>query len=255
MSTVRPFGRSLDEAVRISRDRTLWARGVLIEARTYKRDKDGRFGSGGGGSVRQSLSDAGTATEVAAAASAEAKRITGRDVDFRMEGSDVQIAREHCEGVLQGLERYPDVALDRVQTASMPFGYQDAWAVTVGGSTITFNRAYAADPAGYRQSLAKSHTEGHLLPDGPTGVALHEFGHALFHPGAGGFAGGVVAEGAAKAAGETPSAHIRREVSGYATSSGYELGAEAFADVMLHGSGASPLSHRIVDIEVQAAQR
>lgn len=228
------------------------AAGLL--ARVYKRDKDGKFGSGGGSSVRQSLSDAGTATEVASAAAAEAKRITGRDIDFRMEGSDVQIAREHCEGVLQGLERYPDVALDRVQTASMPFGYQDAWAVTVGGSTITFNRAYAANPEGYRQSLAKSHTEGHLLPEDPRGVAIHEFGHALFHPGAGGFAGQVTAERAAKAAGESVRDHVQRAVSGYATSSGYELGAEAFADVMLHGSGASPLSHEIVDIEVRAAK-
>jgi hypothetical protein len=45
-----PFGaRNLADAVRISRARMVWAGAVLIEARTYKRDADGRFGSGGGG--------------------------------------------------------------------------------------------------------------------------------------------------------------------------------------------------------------
>lgn len=234
--------------VAISRER-------LRNARVYKRDKDGRFSSGGGGGgVRDALANAQTTRDVAAAAADEAMRITGRDIMFSMEGSDVQVAREHCEGVLQGLERYPKVELDRVVTASMPDPrLEDAWAVTIGGSQIRFNRRYASDPELYRRSLAEAHASGHMVPDDPRGVAIHEFGHALFHPGAGGHAGGVLAERAAAKAGESTSALVARHISRYAASDGFELGAEAFADVMLNGRDASALSHEIVDIEVRAA--
>lgn len=214
--------------------------------------KDHGHGKGG---VRQSLADASTTAEVSAAASAEAKRITGRDIQFSMEGSDVQIAREHSDGVLDGLERYPDAGLDRVRTADLGAypGHEDAWAGTVRGDEIIFNSKYASNPEMYRRTLAESHASGHLVTDNPKGVAVHEFGHVLFHPGAGGFAGQVTAQRAATDAGESVSVHVEHHVSRYATSSGYELGAEAFTDVMLNGSDASALSHQIVEIEVKAA--
>ena len=86
---------------------TFLLRPPSILGRTYKRDSKGRFGSGGGDGVRETLAEASTIEEINAAASTEAKRITGRDIPFDMTGSDPQIAREHCEGVLQGLERFP----------------------------------------------------------------------------------------------------------------------------------------------------
>lgn len=221
-------------------------------ARTYKRDKDGKFASGG---VRDALAKAGTAEEVGAAASAEAKRITGRVIPFDMAGSDPQIAREHAEGILRGLEKYPDTDLYSVKQGG------DALIEATGAHAvyerhqITFtNAAQAGGPDAYRQSIAEMHDSGHGVPAGPMGVALHEFGHAMMARGAGGFAGQVLAEQAAAEKGRSVSEHVRQEISSYAASSGYELGAEAFADVMLNGRKASRLSKQIVSIEEEAAR-
>jgi len=69
-------------------------------------DAQGKFASGPG-VVRSSLTEAKTISQINAAASTEARRITGRNIHFDMTGSDPQTAREHSEGVLRGLERFP----------------------------------------------------------------------------------------------------------------------------------------------------
>lgn len=112
---------------------------TLVVARTYKRDRDGKFASGGGG-VRDALAGHATAEEVGAAAQAEAKRITGRDIEFDLAGSDTQLAAEHAEGILRGLERYPNTPLQRVQQGGSRYAEdQEAWASTSqDGHVITF---------------------------------------------------------------------------------------------------------------------
>lgn len=220
--------------------------------RVYKRDERGRFGSGGTG-VRSELADAKTTEAVNQAAATEAKRITGRDIEFSMSG-DTKIAAEHAEGILRGLEAYPSAPLNRVGTNANAFTrHENAWAMTTHGENIDFNPSHTANSDAYRAELQKAQTDGHLAVGSPTGVALHEFGHVLFHRGAGGFAGQAVAEDAAAKAGQGTSEFVTKNISRYATSSGYEMGAEAFADVMHNDSRASDLSRAVVDIETRAA--
>jgi hypothetical protein len=219
----------------------------------------GRKG-GAGETVRDSLAKAKDTKAIAAAASAEAKRITGRDIPFDMEGADPQLAREYSEGVLQGLERFPDAPLGAVKTYGdeHPFTreHPTAFAVTQGvgvveggkfsmQSTIYFNAGSRyADPAALRALKLESHEAGHNVTSTPRGTALHEFGHVLTQ------GGGPVGHRAvydravehANAAGASPRTHITRHVSQYASSAMGEFAAEAFADVMLNGSGASDLS-------------
>lgn len=215
--------------------------------------------------VRGSLAGAGTAEEIGAVFAREAKDITGRTVSVDMAGADPQIAREHAEGILRGMERYPDVWVAQVVTFGPGGARPDMWEDTsvdrgvhaaagiapLPGDfaflyTIGFAAYYANDPAGYRESLRVGDASGWTVRGGPVRVALHEFGHLL--------AGHTVAQTAAKriaterarAVGEKPSAHIRSQVSQYAATDAGELAAEAFADVMLHGEDASELSRAIV---------
>jgi hypothetical protein len=249
-----PFGaRTFQEARDFSRAQVLHGSSVLaLLDRTYKRDRDGKFATGG---VREALSGHSTAEEVSAAATAEAKRITGRTVTFDLAGSDPQIAAEHAEGVLRGLEKYPDVDLYRVKQGGDTLIEASGAHAVYERNQITFtNAAQAGGADAYRRSLTEMNDSGFGVSSSPMGVALHEFGHAMMDRGAGGFAGQVVAARAAADKGISVSEHVRREISGYATSSGYELGAEAFADVMLNGRKASKLSRQIVSIEEEAAR-
>lgn len=255
---ILPFGaRTFEQARAASRARIQSAQAQLtLLARTYKRDKDGQFASTGG--VRESLANAEDVEAIGTAAAAEAKRITGRDISFDFAGSDPQIAREHAEGVLQGLERYPGTRLDRVGaygpgSRSTVAGNEDAYAVTIGGGSIYFNNRHAANPAQYRADLSGEPPLRSQIARDPRGVALHEFGHVVADGGAAGHAGAIVAERAAAAAGDTVKLHVAANISSYATASAAELGAEAFADVMLNGGNASRLSREIVDIENEAA--
>lgn len=71
-------------------------------------------GRHGGGGVRDSLAGAGSIEELNAAATAEARRITGRDIPVDMTGADLQVAKEHLEGIMQGLDRFPEATLTGV---------------------------------------------------------------------------------------------------------------------------------------------
>jgi hypothetical protein len=91
--------------------------------------------------VRDSLASAGNLSELSTAAKREARRITGRDISFRFKGSELQVAKEHAEGVLMGLERFPKAPLRAVTTYGPggAEGYEDprlvaAYAATTPGS-------------------------------------------------------------------------------------------------------------------------
>lgn len=218
----------------------------------------GRKGRSAG--VRGALSGHETAEQVSSAAGAEAKRITGRDVEFALGGMDTQVAAEHAEGILKGFERYPNVPVQRVQ-----FGggdrmaeMADAWAETNrAGTVITFTRAgQRKGPEAYRRDLEQSKRDGYITDGTPTGAALHEFGHAVANSYA---LNGVGRNAAKKFADKTGSGEwsdvAGSTVSKRAAEDHYELAGEAFADVMVHGAKASGLSKAVVaefDAQVKA---
>jgi len=248
------------------------------QARTYKRDADGRFGSGGGtggGGVRDALSGHETAEALGAAASAEAKRITGNDVEFDFGDTDPQIAAEHAEGILQGLERFPGTFLKRVEVTDLPAGqYGECRTDTRSGeSVIQFSRQASSDPEMYREKLAKGGKMRRMGRDtvysDPTTVALHEFGHSVAS-GSGANAGSAAiasrwrdkqaAAAVERGYYDKPGADAkawtdqRMEISVYAGGRDSELAAEAFADVMRNGDSASGLSKEVFDyVETRSA--
>ncbi|MGE5828099.1 MAG: hypothetical protein ACM30G_06990 [Micromonosporaceae bacterium] len=265
-----PFGaRTFTEARDISRAQVLHGSSVLaLLNRQYTRDKDGKFSSTGG--VRDSLAGAKTIDDLNAAAMSEARRITGRDIPFDMTGSDLGIAKDHVEGIMQGLERFPDATLVGVHTygpgaASTGFRtevdrlHPDASAVTQahgvmeGGrlvvkSNVYFNTRNSEDPAAYRTMRETGHREGYLATGTPTGTALHEFGHVVTNQTGVKAAAYDRAVEMADAAGVIPRTHISRQVSKYAASDMGEFAAEAFADVMTNGAGASEVSRAAFDV-------
>lgn len=219
------------------------------------RDDHGRFGEGdssgdsGGGGVRASLAKAGTAEEVGQAAAAEAKAITGRDIQFKMDG-DPQLAREHSEGVLRGLERYPGTPLEEVRVAPIvdEHGHAEVWASTSSdGSRITF--APQTDPSAYRDSLARfsNRQPSELTVGTPMGTALHEFGHAAANSyNVNNQAANVAKTYADKVLKDDYRAAVGYSISTRAMANSHEMVAEAFADVMGNGGKASDFSMVVV---------
>ncbi len=203
-----------------------------------------------------------TTAEIGAAASTAAKEITGRDISFDFDGSDPDVARDHAEGILRGLEEFPGVAVTHVGTYGPGGGDQEAYAFT-RGSEIYFNNRYGSDPDFYDEMLSGDGDAGALTAATRQGVALHEFGHVLVEQ-SGSFRGQVAgaaydsAVSQAKQAGATGS-HVREfiaeGVSDYASTSVNEYAAEAFADVMWNGSRASPLSRSGYDIAVDSYRK
>jgi len=255
-----------------TRDRVLAALGVVERKFNINQPRDPHSGKwvdtkpGDGkarriaGGLRKSLTDATSLPEVEQALADEAKKITGRDFHVDMKGSDTQIAREHAEGVLQGLERYPEVRLSRVETYGPGGAREDfsgdpagrAFAVTERGrysandDAILFNVREAGDPRRYRTKLKLNLAAGWMATGTPTGVALHEFGHVLSGPDFGIYRAEQAAKAEAKAARRRTSKYVQETVSMYAAAAGGELAAEAFADVMVNGGKASDLSRVIV---------
>ncbi len=245
--------------------------------RVYKRDERGRFGSGGtGGTVRKALADAKTKDELTAAAEAAAARVTGRpegDIRFFARHSDLEVAKQHFEGVLQGLERFPHAPLSTVSDfdpdnpGAMHYDADVAQTIAYSGmgyekGSINFNAQYSAHPDIYQKVLDQSAEDAfttssvrtpHLVAPTMQGVALHEFGHVLTqqqHPLVGGGSGPPKVPAKKIAAelnpgGKTTADFIRDEISEYATTNQHELSAEAFADVVHNGSSASHVSRAI----------
>jgi len=138
-----------------------------------------------------SLAEAKTTAEVAAAATAEAKRLTGRDIPFEFHDDvEPQLAREYSEGVLQGLDRFPDAPLGAVRTADFGAERRDdefTWAHAVGpgdGRTasgkyeIEFNRKGEASERA-NEILHMKQARGAYAYGDVKGLALHEFGHVM----------------------------------------------------------------------------
>jgi hypothetical protein len=164
-----------------------------------------------------------------------------------MTGSDLQVAKEHVEGVMRGLEKYPDVPLERVQHGGMPRLYESLEVVAMtdeAGTTISFStKMQSKGPDAYRDELAVAKVNGDTATGTPMGVALHEFGHVVTVRAN---ADKAVAQTAQRLAKGDTQSYVADQVSNYATESDHELAAEAFADVMVNGSSASSLSTAIV---------
>lgn len=230
----------------------------------------GRRGSG----ILRALAAAATVEELAAAASGEAKRITGRDIPFDFTGSHLEVGRQHAEGILRGLERFPKARLTSVgtygpgskpndavgdlnRTQSKSFAATNSYITKEDGQWTTFgniyfNNVYASNPSRYEAVLEVSMG---TVASTPQGVAVHEFGHVLADHQAGTERAVLdLASERADAEGLIPRAYINRNVSSYATTNQAELAAEAFADAVLHGDKASDLSKAAFGI-LEAAYR
>ncbi len=216
-------------------------------------------GAGKPSGVRESLANARTTDEVAGVLRSELRSTMGRDVDVNLQGMDAQIARETSEGILRGAEKFPDNELGTVTTfgtgGALPMTEfrpgSKADGVTTPGKTgtnsdrIAFN--VSRSPQEYREKLAKGAGDSHGAKGGPMGVAIHEFGHvATTHNDSIGKADKAVERSSDKA-GEDFFDHIGSQISTYGSASAHEMTAEAFADVMLNGSSANPLSKEIFD--------
>lgn len=220
--------------------------------------------------IRQALTAARTIPDIEKAFSAEAKVITGRDdlaglrVNFgrSMERESSPLtAREHAEGILRVLERFPDAHLQRI--AWFNDAEQSVFATAEGGK-IEFNLAYAgsAERGKYLRQLAKGvedwdkhGTSWSFRGSGnPAATAVHEMGHILDIETLGMRAAPKIealVRDLADREGTTPYMLIRQQVSQYATTNTIELTAEAFGDAIVNGSAASELSRGIFDLIVR----
>jgi len=206
--------------------------------------------------VRSALDSKKTLSGLEQAWTAEARRITGRDLDVVIPaGTSLQTAKEYAEGVLRGMERFPDSALQRVRFGQMAGDHY----AEAGGIDIEFNERWATIPnrPGLQQGIARDiegwaqGVNGWGARGGGTtlAVALHEFGHIvdINDLGKRGATLGVIARHAARE-GIGPDELIARDISVYATTHPKELVAEAFMDVMLRGQAASPAAREIFDL-------
>jgi len=226
---------------------------------------------GGSAGIRQSLQDASTTGEVSAVLASEASALTGRTVHADLTGAQVDVAREYAEGLLRGYERFPNCQVDQVFTYGRSLGTlggvdgarPDTWpdsggafaaagiAATPSGvafvHSIGFNMRYSGDYG--TAVLADNERSGWTVRGGHMGTALHEYGHHVGRTTSmtvGATRARAIADGQAKRKGVTTSAHIRQQISKYASKNQEELVAEAFADMMLRGAdAASELSQAI----------
>lgn len=215
--------------------------------------------------MRAELKKAKTVDQVNTAIAAEAKRITGRNIDVDLAGSDLQVAKEHGEGVLRGFEKFPTARINHIQSyephtqpgqeTSFAFNrgrtgesYHPASGTRHIGDTIFFNNAYAANPAHYYATVADSKKSGWLTTGGPIGTASHEFGHSVGRYSRAEPFVEARATQIAHSHGQQPGEYVTRHLSEYAASNRYELTSEAFADVMNNGAKASPLSRELFGV-------
>jgi hypothetical protein len=184
-------------------------------------------GGGGAGGIRDALAGAQSTDELNAAAAAEFKRITGRDIAVDMTGSDLQLAKEHMEGLARGMEAIPNSSLRTVRMGDVP---NEAYAMTsMTGSEITFShdaQKYGADS--YRQDLKFDGQSGDKVTGSPAGVAAHEYGHSVANTHNLNDLGHAV---------QYPdlAERVSKEISHYAATNSHEMVAEGFADIVMNG--------------------
>lgn len=236
----------------------------------HPRGFGGKFGHGGG-VVRGVIAAADSIEQLNEVLRVALRAVMGRHVSVSFAGCDLEIAKQYAEGVLLSAQRFPGNRLSAVWTAGpnsrwpdLPLSYWglDANSVYAFASrqdkdrtAIFFNTHLAADPEHLARSYENDADVHHSTTPGAIGTAVHEMGHviATHSPGAE-TAGRLTAKAMAAEHGVKPAAFVRGQVSAYASTNQAELVAEAFADVILNGDDASPLSHRIFDA-LEAAYR
>lgn len=226
---------------------------VVAKAVTTNQDRKSRANI----VVRPDLAIANTPERVAENFNNEVERITGRRIPVEF-GSSVKTAQEHAEGILRGLERFPDAKLTGVSTFSRDTYshhgsvYETAFAVASTAGVIEFSDEWTSTErrGRYEAHLMLGADSGFQTPGtySPASTAIHEFGHVV-DVGTLGKAihrrvGELLTERAAEE-GISRSALVKREISGYATKNHSELVAEVFTDVLMNGDDASPLSREI----------
>ena len=214
--------------------------------------------------VRSSLLRARTDRELIAAWQGEMRAITGRDIIVQLPpDASVLTMREHAEGVLQMLERFPEARLRKISWYDQ--GSPEYAHVKTGTATLEFNarwastaqrRAYLAqlrhDVSGWDDAAGPGY--GWSVRGGrmPQATSWHEMAHILSIETLG---GKLKAEAMRitlrrQVADALPDMEsiVRRDVSGYATKNMEELIAEAVTDVMANGPRASLLSRELYDM-------
>jgi hypothetical protein len=214
--------------------------------------------------VRSSLLRARTDRELIAAWQGEMRATTGRDIIVQLSpDASVLTMREHAEGVLQMLERFPEARLRKISWYDQ--GSTEYAHVKTGTATLEFNarwastaqrRAYLAqlrhDVSGWDDATGPGY--GWSVRGGryPQATAWHEMAHILSIETLG---GKLKAEAMRitlrrQVADALPDMEsiVRRDVSGYATKNMEELIAEAVTDVMANGPRASLLSRELYDM-------
>lgn len=213
---------------------------VLLGARSSRTGAGaGRSAARGPQDIRQALADAPTPDAVSRVLADEYRRLTGRDVTVKLEGS-VETAREHAEGILRVVERYPTIELREVTTENLLLehaGYID--------QRIIFDRRITslARRDQYLGELAEDKARGWHPHGTPVGNAIHEMGHALDVDTLG---EAIRPELRAVLERHGGASEAARKISGYATEDEAELIAEAFADVLTNGERASVVSRDVV---------
>jgi len=210
--------------------------------------------------VRPELMRAKSLPTLRAAAEAEAERVTGRGSIglFKLEpGWSLETAREHIEGILRGLARYPQADFGglRKQVRALASGQFFLRAHRLNG-VIEVGDEFATK-RGRDAYLARimRNRDRHWWAqavDSPTGLAAHEFGHVIVDATLGvGRVHARVKELVARMAADAGIPERRfvyDQLSDYATQDTDELIGEAFADVLMRGEAASPLARGIIAI-------
>jgi len=214
-------------------------------------------------SIRPALAQARTIKDIQAAFTSEAERITGRRIPAWLgDDASAATAREHAEGILRGLERFPDAKLKRLSWyRSDEAVYADAESGIIrfnaryAGATArtSYQRALSGDVANWEKAKDNPYFHG-WHPRGtnsPAAIALHEFGHVIdlsslaeeIYP-----AVDQMVTAMAVRDGLRETEVIARQISQYAATDRAELVAEAFADVMMNGAAASELSRGVFNL-------
>lgn len=216
-----------------------------------------------GGGVRATLAAARNIAELNKALRDEVQRITGNRPYVALgAGGDVEIGRQHAEGVLRCLERFPKAKLTAVTGADFGAYARVIQSIPHDTANIQFSSLFTMRGGGrefYEKSLARSKAEwdggghgwGARGVDSPMAVAVHEFGHVLdiyttnraVHADV-----ERMLERRAQAANVDVETLVRRELGDYAGTKTSELIAEAFADAFVGGDEANEISKEILSM-------
>lgn len=211
--------------------------------------------------IRTALAEAPDTISVEIALGREIQRLTGHTVPVNFgPDADVDTAREHAEGILRVLERYPSIGLLAVDwNDSRSGGIPAEQHAQAGAGVIKFNLAWATSAR--RAEYLRVVQAGAVWTDTRPGwhprnsgtlasTSIHEMAHLLHET-----AGEAVTRDVAKLVAELAQRDgvladdlIARQVSRYSNRSIEELIAEAVTDVLLNGDRASELSTGIVAI-------